>query len=114
LIDYALFIEPIGSRFGKVGWLLATAKYNTLIPFYTVDGRSYCCEIDENCAEAALQIGSMNHCLTFVHDIVGYQNDLFDDQELYWEIGSTIRKQYVEKLKLERQKLDNFLGSSTF
>ena len=34
------FVGHMGSRFGKVAWLLATARYNTFIPFSTVDGHS--------------------------------------------------------------------------
>ena len=35
-----VFIGHMGSRFGKLGWFLATARYNRFIPFRTVDGHS--------------------------------------------------------------------------
>lgn len=34
------FIGHLGSRFGKMGWLLATARHNTFIPYFSVDGHS--------------------------------------------------------------------------
>lgn len=34
------FVGHLGSRFGKVSWLLATARQNAFIPFFTVDGHS--------------------------------------------------------------------------
>ena len=34
------FVGHLGSRFGKVAWLLATSRHNTFIPFFTVDGHS--------------------------------------------------------------------------
>jgi len=104
LIYPLLYIIPIGSRFGKFGWLLATAKYNTFVPFFTVDGRSYCCEIDENCAEAAIHISSMEHCLTFAHEIVSRVDQIPEDNELYWKIGSTVRKRFVEMKRNEMKR----------
>ena len=34
------FVGHLGSRFGKVSWLLATARRNSFIPFFSVDGHS--------------------------------------------------------------------------
>jgi len=34
------FVGHLGSRFGKVSWLLATARRNNIIPFFSVDGHS--------------------------------------------------------------------------
>ena len=34
------FVGHLGSRFGKAGWLLATARRNNLIPYLSVDGHS--------------------------------------------------------------------------
>jgi len=36
------FVGHMGSRFGKVSWLLATARRNNFIPFFSVDGHSKC------------------------------------------------------------------------
>ena len=110
----------LGSRFGKVGWLLATAKYNTLIPYWTVDGRSYCCEIDEVCSNATELIGSMEHCLTFAHDLAQDDADIDEDLDSYWEKGSSIRVKYVKRIaqrlvnliRMEREadRLSTWLG----
>mmetsp|Transcript_16257 Transcript_16257/g.26454 ORF Transcript_16257/g.26454 Transcript_16257/m.26454 type:complete len:562 (+) Transcript_16257:85-1770(+) len=37
------FVGHLGSRFGKVGWLLATSRHNAFIPYFTVDGHSEYC-----------------------------------------------------------------------
>jgi len=34
------FVGHLGSRFGKVSWLMATARRNSFIPFFSVDGHS--------------------------------------------------------------------------
>ena len=34
------FVGHLGSRFGKMAWLLATSRHNAFIPFFTVDGHS--------------------------------------------------------------------------
>jgi hypothetical protein len=34
------FVGHLGSRFGKTGWLLATARRNNLVPYFSVDGHS--------------------------------------------------------------------------
>ena len=34
------FVGHMGSRFGKVAWLLATARRNDFVPFFSVDGHS--------------------------------------------------------------------------
>jgi hypothetical protein len=34
------FVGHLGSRFGKVAWLLATARRNNFVPFFSVDGHS--------------------------------------------------------------------------
>ena len=33
-------VGHLGSRFGKVSWLLATARRNDFVPFFSVDGHS--------------------------------------------------------------------------
>jgi hypothetical protein len=84
------FVGHLGSRFGKVSWLLATARRNSFIPFFSVDGHSFCCEIDENCAKAKPFI-TANNCLTFGHEYSEY------DHEDYWELGSVARKERYTK-----------------
>ncbi|KAL7539806.1 hypothetical protein ACHAWF_006523 [Thalassiosira exigua] len=59
------FVGHMGSRFGKVSYALATARRNRFIPFATVDGHSFCCEIDENCAAIKPHISSMINCVAF-------------------------------------------------
>jgi len=81
-----IFLGSLGSRFGKVGYLLATARHNRVIPFVTVDGHSLCCEIDEDCSKATPAIDSMENCLTYAHEL--------SDREInkdYWTAGSTLR-----------------------
>lgn len=80
---------------------IATAKYNSFIPFFTVDGRSYCCEIDENCGEATQLIRSMEHCLTFAHEITTKTEAIQEDPGAYWKTGSSVRRKYAEHLKLK-------------
>jgi hypothetical protein len=87
----SVFIGHLGSRFGKVAWLLATARWNHFIPFQSVDGHSYCCEIDEQCANMKPYIESMENCMTFVHDLSGVPPGAS-----YWEEGSTARKTKYE------------------
>lgn len=81
-----VFIGHLGSRFGKVGWLLATARYNRFVPFLSVDGHSFCCEIDEPCAKAKNHIFSMENCMTYMHEMSHLK--INDD---YWTVGSTTR-----------------------
>ena len=56
-----VFIGHLGSGYGKMGWVLATARFHTLIPFFSVDGHSFCCEIDEQCANVAPYIPDMEN-----------------------------------------------------
>jgi hypothetical protein len=86
-----VFVGHLGSRFGKVSWLLSMARRNTFVPFFTVDGHSFCCEIDEQCGKMAPYVSSMDNCMTFVHDFVplGANKD-------YWQVGSEMRKIVAE------------------
>lgn len=34
------FVGHLGSRFGKVGWLLATSRQARFVPYFSVDGHS--------------------------------------------------------------------------
>lgn len=92
-----VFVGHLGSRFGKVSWLLSMARRNAFVPFFTVDGHSFCCEIDEACGKMKPYISSMENCLTFHHDSI----DLTDKErkiysDSYWEVGSELRKSVVK------------------
>jgi len=79
------FVGHMGSRFGKVSWLLAMARRNAFVPYFSVDGHSFCCEIDEACGEMKPYI-TIDNCLTFGHEYIGTKH------ENYWEKGSVARK----------------------
>jgi len=81
------FVGHKGSRFGKVSWLLAMARRNNFVPFASVDGHSFCCEIDENCG-AMKPFVTVDNCMTFGHEYLDLQH------EDYWAEGSTLRKRY--------------------
>jgi len=91
------FVGHLGSRFGKVSWLLAMARRNTFVPFFSVDGHSLCCEIDESCAQAKPYI-SVDNCLTFGHEYSNYRHDN------YWEEGSVARKKHLLKYQLKKNE----------
>mmetsp|Transcript_44436 Transcript_44436/g.107491 ORF Transcript_44436/g.107491 Transcript_44436/m.107491 type:complete len:680 (-) Transcript_44436:2136-4175(-) len=86
------FVGHLGSRFGKAGWLLATARRNNLIPYFSVDGHNFCCEIDEDCGKMSSYVTDMDNCLTFGHDYLD-----FDLGDKYWDHGSWARKWAYEK-----------------
>ncbi len=90
-----VFIGHLGSRFGKVAYLLATARHNRFVPFFSVDGHSVCCEIDEPCGEMKPYIKSMSDCLTFSHDLASEEYGIKLDNE-YFEVGSYMRKIVAE------------------
>jgi len=89
-----VFVGHLGSRFGKVSWLLAMARQNAFVPFFTVDGHSFCCEIDEACGDMKPYISDIPNCMTFHHDAHSKSDE---DKKLYWEIGSQTRKRVAEK-----------------
>jgi len=91
-----VFIGHLGSRFGKVAYLLATARHNRFIPFFSVDGHSVCCEIDEPCGEMKPYITSMSDCLTFSHDLVQGRGHVLNKD--YFEVGSYMRKIVAQAL----------------
>eukprot|EP00929_Paragymnodinium_shiwhaense_P075197 TRINITY_DN38438_c0_g1_i1.p1 TRINITY_DN38438_c0_g1~~TRINITY_DN38438_c0_g1_i1.p1 ORF type:complete len:532 (-),score=106.59 TRINITY_DN38438_c0_g1_i1:41-1570(-) len=80
------FVGQLGSRFGKVGYLLAVARQNSAVPYASVDGHNLCCEVDEVCAVANGAMQNMTNCLTFAHELskVAVNGD-------YWTVGSTVR-----------------------
>eukprot|EP00928_Gymnodinium_smaydae_P014602 TRINITY_DN15375_c0_g2_i1.p1 TRINITY_DN15375_c0_g2~~TRINITY_DN15375_c0_g2_i1.p1 ORF type:complete len:517 (-),score=52.98 TRINITY_DN15375_c0_g2_i1:31-1581(-) len=81
-----VFVGHLGSRFGKVGYLLATARHNSPLPYISVDGHNVCCEVDEVCSGATEKLTNMADCLAYAHEQShsGVNKD-------YWEKGSTIR-----------------------
>ena len=87
-----VYVGHLGSRFSKSSYMLATARSNTFVPFYSVDGHSICCQIDEQCAKMKPYITSIDDCLTFASDL----SVIDSAEEDYWEVGSTKRK--TEKL----------------
>lgn len=84
-----IFIGHLGSRFGKLSWWQAMARHNSFAPFYTVDGHSVCCDIDEACGSMIAAIVSMENCLSFDREHSNFKQD----QEKYWTEGSTVRFQ---------------------
>jgi hypothetical protein len=86
------FVGHMGSRFGKVSWLLAMARKNNFVPFFSVDGHSFCCEIDEACGAMRPYI-TVENCLSFGHEFLNIKNDK------YWEEGSTARRGYSFEYK---------------
>ena len=98
-----VFIGHLGSRFGKLGWFLATARYNSFIPFFTVDGHSICCDIDEACGEYAQYVVSMENCIgKFWADSV-YTSNI--DPNIYFTTGAYFRKAAaMHELKFRRKK----------
>jgi hypothetical protein len=78
-----------------MGLWQATARYNSFIPFYSVDGHSVCCDIDEACGTNAQDVVSMENCVA-----IFYANSPFRSNEVYWTKGATYR---VEAAKEELQ-----------
>merc|ERR1719203_1987747 len=66
-----VFVGSLGSRFGKVAYLLAVARQNSPIAYVSPDGHSLCCEVDEECAAASNQMTNMADCLLFAHELQG-------------------------------------------
>lgn len=93
-----VFVGHLGSRFGKISWLLSMARRNAFVPFFTVDGHSFCCEIDEPCGKMKPYIKNMEQCMLFTHQNI----DMSDEElEAYWLHGSEIRKRAVlERISL--------------
>lgn len=94
------FVGHKGSRFGKISWLLAMARRNNFVPFSSVDGHSFCCEIDESCG-AMKPFVTVENCLTFGHEYINHEH------ENYWENGSTARKTYFQETHSEERSEDS-------
>jgi len=91
------FVGHMGSRFGKVAWMLATARRNNFVPFFSVDGHSFCCEIDEACGKVKPYI-TVENCLSFGHEYHGYSHDN------YWDEGSRVRKKHFMKYQQKKNE----------
>ena len=85
-----VFVGNLGSRFGKSAWFLAMSRNIMFVPYFSVDGRSPCCDIDENCGQMAPFISSMENCLTFSVTSVDMK-----ESANYWKAGSSKRKEAV-------------------
>lgn len=66
-----VYVGHFSSRFTKMAYLLAVARQNNAVPFKSVDGHSFCCEVDENCDEAIGKMQSMADCALFAHEMAG-------------------------------------------
>eukprot|EP00546_Thalassionema_frauenfeldii_P019991 CAMPEP_0178897402 /NCGR_PEP_ID=MMETSP0786-20121207/1724_1 /TAXON_ID=186022 /ORGANISM="Thalassionema frauenfeldii, Strain CCMP 1798" /LENGTH=568 /DNA_ID=CAMNT_0020567943 /DNA_START=17 /DNA_END=1723 /DNA_ORIENTATION=+ len=97
-----VFVGHLGSRFGKLSWWQAIARHNTFVPFFTVDGHSVCCDIDEACERVAPAITSMENCLTFSRDETEYKTNATE----YWQKGSFVRYQLAADEIEYRKNLD--------
>jgi hypothetical protein len=82
-----VFIGHLGSRFGKLSWWQAIARQNSFVPYFTVDGHSVCCDIDEACGNVSAAVISMENCLTFLRET----SPVVQDPDTYWTEGATVR-----------------------
>jgi hypothetical protein len=85
-----VYIGHLGSRFGKLAWWQSTARYHSFVPYFSVDGHSVCCDIDEACGLVAKYIVSMENCLSIFWPASLYFNIL--DQDGYFSLGAHFRK----------------------
>jgi len=95
-------VGHLGSRFGKVSWLLATARRNNFVPFFSVDGHSFCCEIDEACGDMKPYI-TVENCLSFGHEYGSHNH------EDYFKFGSLARKNVMlehERVRKEGEDIE--------
>lgn len=87
-----VFVGHLGSRFGKMGWSLATARHNHFIPFFAVDGHSFCCAIDENCGLLKEYMDSMEVCISYQQELMKVPAN-----KDYWKVGSKVRMIAVQQ-----------------
>jgi len=105
------FIGHLGSRFGKLSWWEAMARHNSFVPFFTVDGHSVCCDIDEACGKIAPSIVSMENCLTFSRDQTKYQID----KKRYWSEGSFVRFQFAkDEIEFRKRRDRNYQSPARY
>jgi len=108
------FVGHLGSRFGKLGWYQAISVRNGFVPFFTVDGHSACCDIDENCGKMAKDgaIVSMENCLgLFYPQIDEFRNNQTETD--YWVdgIGATHRKLAAKAERVWRKNREDASAS---
>jgi hypothetical protein len=75
------FIGHLGSRFGKVSWIQAMCRNNAFVPFFSVDGHSFCCELEESCANMGRFIVSMENCVSIFWPLSKYKEGFSNDNE---------------------------------
>jgi hypothetical protein len=85
-----VFIGHLGSRFGKIAWWQSIARYHSFVPYFSVDGHSTCCDIDELCGLMAKYIVSMENCLSIFWPESTYGNRF--DEDAYFSLGAHFRK----------------------
>jgi hypothetical protein len=103
-----VFVGHLGSRFGKLSWWQATARHNAFVPFFSVDGHSVCCDIDEGCGKLAPAIVSMENCLSFSRE---HRPDLKVDSTRYWIEGATVRFMFAaEEIKFRQEQNVSYEG----
>lgn len=66
-----VYVGNFGSLFTKTAYMLAVANQNSPVPYVSIDGRSVCCESDEDCAKALPLMDNMGDCLLFKHELKG-------------------------------------------
>jgi len=98
------FVGHLGSRYGKVAWLLATARHNTFIPFFSVDGHSVCCEIDEACGKMKPFV-TVDNCLTFGHEYIDFDHNR--NNGTYFQEGSLARRTIFLEQQEEKKSQSN-------
>lgn len=98
-----VFLGHVGSRFGKLSWWQAASRYNSFIPFFTVDGHSTCCDIDENCGANAEYVVSMENCLAIFFVMSRFATN--ETTNNYWQKGATYRvRAAAEELQMRRER----------
>jgi hypothetical protein len=97
-----VFIGHLGSRFGKLGWFLATARMNGFVPYFSVDGHSICCDIDEACGDNSQYIVSMENCLGKFWPSTSYVRNL--DLDVYFTSGAYFRKAAAHDERIFRRR----------
>ena len=85
-----VYIGHLGSRYGKLAWWQSTAKYHSFVPFFSVDGHSVCCNIDEACGLVGKYVVSMENCLSIFWPTSQYFDNM--DQDVYFSFGAYFRK----------------------
>lgn len=98
-----VFIGHLGSRFGKFSWIQAVGRHNALVPFFTVDGHSVCCDIDEACGVHAKEVVSMENCIGMYWPESKWGEQNFDPK-IYYSTGAFFRTKAAADEKRFREK----------